>query len=204
MYIKIRGFWVGLSLLLATAIVFMGYICLGVSLHDHYVRSLTDGFTWLWLTGLLIGGAWSITQNRGGVVAGLVPLGLALWRYGWQMGLWALGIAVVVLWVGLQDVDPDREPVTETPLRWQEWLALLVTVALACPLSFAVLNTTPIAFGAYSLGIFAGGLALLGAQLQNAELPKPMTMIALGVLGITGFSLGWLYHMINRVPFNLA
>ncbi len=204
MYIKIRGFWVGLSLLLAVAIVLAAYICLGTSLYRLYVHNLVDGFTWLWVIGLLIGGAWSITQNRGGIVAALLPLGLVLWRYGWQMGLWALGIAVVLLWVGLQDVDPEKTAVTEQPLGWQEWLALLITIGLACPLSFAVLNVTPIAFGAYSLGIFAGGFALLGAQLHNAELPKPMIMIGLGALGLVGVSLGWLHQMITYVPFSPA
>ncbi|MEI6430129.1 MAG: hypothetical protein WCO45_17360 [Pseudanabaena sp. ELA607] len=202
MYIKIRGFWVGLSLLLAAAIVLIAYICLGASLHFRYIHSLTDWFTWVWVAGLLVGGAWSICQNRGGVVAALLPLGFALWRYGWQMSLWALGIAVVLLWVGLQDVDPEREPVTETPLGWPEWLAVLVTMALACPLSFAIINMVPITVGAYSLGIFAGGLALLGAQIHNAELPKINSMIGVGVLGLSGIMMGWFYHTITYVNYS--
>jgi hypothetical protein len=198
MYIKVKGIYVKLLLLIPLIILFLGYSLLGRSLYILYQQDNAASSLIALVVCLSLAGVWALPQNLGGIIAALGCLILTFAWAGPMPCAIATVTAAIFAWIGLRDADYGN-PDSERNLTWQEWLAVVITILLPLPIARVMLQSLTGYPQSIALGALAGIMAILGPQIKSAELPAKFVFQLLMAIVLLGLFIGWVHGTLTYV-----
>ncbi|CAN1209862.1 hypothetical protein TUMEXPCC7403_06530 [Tumidithrix helvetica PCC 7403] len=195
MYIKIKGVFIRVILLIQLAVLLLGYSFLGYYLNNLYRgQQFLEG---LLLLSISLGATWAIAFNLGGLIAVAVTALIAFFYAGLVPSLIATGAGGAFLFFCLWGDDyeaPDRK---DENLNKLDWLVTITTIAFAAIFAVLVLNTVPNVWIAYLLaGGMTGALATVGMQTKSVNLTRWKTFLLLIGLALVGMAIGVIFESI--------
>ncbi|MEE3716803.1 hypothetical protein V2H45_08600 [Tumidithrix elongata RA019] len=192
MYIKIKGIFIRVILLVQLAVLLLGYGFLG-----YYLRFLfreSRFLDCLLLLSISLAATWAIAFNLGGLIA-IAATALIAFLYG---GLVPSAIAtgaasaflVFCLW-GDDYEEPDRK---DENLNKLDWLVTIITIAFAAIFALLLVDSAPTVWISYLLaGGVAGAAATVGLQTKSVNLSRWKTVVLLLVLAVVGLAIGGIF-----------
>lgn len=186
MYIRVKGIILSGSLLIGAIILTIGYGFLGNFLYNAYRRS--DLLVASVILVIALASIWALPKNLGGIFAAIAMLTMAYVNLGFGTGLLATAICIAIFWLGLIDADYS---VTQAPkIMWWEWIAIAINLSLSLILGLVILQNFSGNMGGIVLGILAGTVVVLAAQIKSAELAKKQALVFSSWIVLTGLIAG--------------
>ncbi len=174
-------------------------ICLGYSFLGRYWRVVyvnyinqdsPTRFT-LMLIIMAIAGIWSLPIGFGGIIGAVVAIVYTFATEGTNTGLIALVVAAATIWLGFQETDTEKD--ADRRITWQEWLALVVTAIAPLGLAAAVFRFTSDIMSGAIVGIIAGAVTVIGAQIKSSALTRKQAWQLFTALAIASLAIGFIY-----------
>jgi uncharacterized membrane protein len=195
MYIKIKGIFIRVILLVQLAVLLLGYGFLG-----YYLPLLYRGgrlVEALILCGLSLAATWAVTFNLGGLIAIAFTSMISLFYGGLVNCLLATGAAALFLFFCLWGDDYEEPDRKEQNLNRLDWLLAMIPIAFVALFSLLVVSKAPnIWFSHLLAGGVAGAIATVGLQTKSINLTKSKSFLLLGGLAVVGLAIGGLFDLI--------
>jgi hypothetical protein len=186
---------------LPVAIIFLGYGFLG-RLWQIMLANGTSRLTLFMFLCLFIGSVWSLSMGLGGILATGLAIAIVFYRDGISSGLLAIGIAAIVIWLGFQETDPERN--ADQKLVWLDLVAVITIVALAFCSTIAIYSSVYDLATTIIIGSLAGAYTVIGAQIKSSGINKIEALQFFGGLALIGLIIGWLHGVFTyQVQLNI-
>lgn len=143
------------------------------------------------IVGFALAGIWALPLGVGGIIAALALIVQAFFIGGLNVALIAIAIALIVIWIGFQDTDTEKD--VERRITWQEWLAIIVSVGSPLALGDATFKVLSGAIAAIVVGAIAGGLTTVGAQFKASGLSRLQSRQFFTLICLISLSIGFVY-----------
>lgn len=194
MYIKIKGFLIKLSLLISLVIIGLGYGCLGNFIYAYRNYNPTIALS---LLALSVAGIFALRLSLGGAIATFLSIIFLFVKSGTHAGIAALVVAIMTLWLGLQ--DSDRQNIDQ-PIQPLDWLSIAFTIIFTLTIAIAILQIfSGIVAGAVT-GAIAASITIIGIQIKASEIPVKISLWLLAIAAGSGLIIGLVYGLLTQIP----
>jgi hypothetical protein len=173
----------------------IGYGFLGHYLHVIYVNYVggePPARTTVLIAALALAGIWALPLGIGGIFAALAVI-IQAFVVGGVNGLIAIAVALLVIWIGFQDTDTEKD--AQRRIVWQEWLVLIVTIGSPLALADATFKVLSSYLAMVVVGAIAGGLTTIGAQFKASGLSRLQVRQLFTVMCAIAIAIGFVYSI---------